>query len=201
MKKINQILIGTHNSGKFKEISFLLPKDIKKISPKTLKIKSPYETGKTYKENSKLKAEYFSKKTGLITISDDSGLAIDCLHGKPGIHSARWATKYGGFHKAMKNIINLVDKKNKNKKIKNFKAKFICSLSIKFPKGKIINVTGKIVGKISNKIIGKKGFGYDPIFIPINKKETFGQMNHFKKIKMDHRFIAYKKLKKKIKTL
>ena len=201
MKKIDKIMVGTHNNGKFKEISYLLPKYIKKISPKKFNIKSPKEIGKSFQENSKLKAKYFSKKSGLISISDDSGLVIDCLNGKPGIHSARWAIKYGSFKKAMNIIINLVNNKNKNKKNKNFKASFICSLTVKFPNAKIVNVTGKIFGKISKKIIGTKGFGYDPIFIPKNKKYTFGQMSNHKKINMDHRFIAYKKLKKKVKIL
>ena len=79
MNKINKILIGTHNKGKFKEISFLLPKSIKKISPLELNIESPYEGGKTFKENSEIKSDFFCKKANLITISDDSGLEIDCL--------------------------------------------------------------------------------------------------------------------------
>ena len=87
----------------------------------------------------------------------------------------------------------------KMKKIKNRKAVFICSLSYKNIKGKIVTVEGKLEGNISNKILGKNGFGYDPIFIPLNKKLTFAQMSKIKKINMDHRFIAFKKLKKKIK--
>ena len=89
----------------------------------------------------------------------------------------------------------------KLKKKKNRSAIFVCSLSYKYPGKKIISVEGKIKGNISKKITGKKGFGYDPIFIPKDKKITFGQMSKLKKIKMDHRFIAFKKLKKKIKTL
>ena len=88
-------------------------------------------------------------------------------------------------------------KKIKNKK--NRDATFVCSLSYKKNNEKIITVEGKLKGKISKQILGKKGFGYDPIFIPYNNKITFGQMNKTKKIKMDHRYIALKKLKKKIK--
>ena len=201
MKKIKKILIGTHNQGKFKEISYLLSKKIKKISPIQMKIKSPKETGKTFVANSILKAKYFCKHSKIISLSDDSGLAVDCLNGKPGIYSARWAKKYGSFKNAMKIIMNLVDKKNKYKKVKNRKATFICSLSIKFPEGKIISVTGKIKGHISKKILGKNGFGYDSIFIPKNKKVTFGQMLKKKKILIDHRNIAFKKLKRRIKIL
>ena len=84
MKKNNILLIGTHNDGKFKEISKLISKKIKKISPKSLKIKSPKETGKTFKSNSELKANFFFKKSKLISISDDSGLEISALKKKTG---------------------------------------------------------------------------------------------------------------------
>jgi XTP/dITP diphosphohydrolase len=199
MKNIKKILIGTHNIGKFREISYLLNKNIKKISPVSIKIKSPKETGKTFSENAKLKAEYFCKKSKLLSISDDSGLSVNCLDGKPGIYSARMAKKCGSFNKAMHKIIQQVSYKNKNKKIKNMRADFICSLSIKYPAGKSLTVVGKIKGKISERLKGKNGFGYDPIFIPNNKKITFGQMKKSEKIKMDHRYLAFQKLKKKIK--
>ena len=192
---MKKILIGTHNKGKFKEISYLLSKSIKKISPIQLKIKSPKETGKTFAENSKLKAEYFYKFTKLSVISDDSGLCIKALNNGPGIYSARWSKKYGSFSKAMKIIL----RKMKNKK--NRSALFVCSLSFKHPKKKIITVTGKIKGLISHKILGNKGFGYDPIFIPDKNSKTFGQMLKYKKIKMDHRYIAFRKLKKRVKIL
>ena len=199
MKKIKKILIGTHNSGKIKELSFLLPKKIQKISPLKLKIKSPKETGRSFLANAKLKASYFSKHSKMTAISDDSGLMIKCLSNKPGIHSARFAKKNGGFKKAMKKIVNLVYAKGKKRKSTN--ATFTCCLSMKIYKGKFINVQGQIQGKISNKILGNNGFGYDSIFIPKNYKITFGQMSKKKKILIDHRFIAYKKLIKKTNIL
>lgn len=192
---MKKIFIGTHNRGKFKEISYLLPKKIKKISPIKLKVKSPKETGKTFISNAKLKVKYFSKFTELPVISDDSGLCIKALKGKPGIYSARWAKKYGSFSKAMQFILK------KMKKKKNRSATFVCSLSFKYPRGKVITVIGKIKGLISHKMLGTRGFGYDPIFIPLGKSITFGQMSKLKKIKMDHRYIAFKKLKRKIKIL
>ena len=192
---MKKIFIGTHNRGKFKEISYLLPKKIKKISPIILKVKSPKETGKTFLSNAKLKAKYFSKFTELPVISDDSGLCIKALKGKPGIYSARWAKKYGSFLKAMQFILK------KMKKKKNRSATFVCGLSFKYPRGKVVTVIGKIKGLISYKILGTRGFGYDPIFIPLGKSITFGQMSKVKKINMDHRYIAFKKLKKKIKIL
>ena len=190
---MKKILIGTHNKGKFKEISYLISKKIKKISPEKLKIKSPKETGKTFSANAELKVNYFSRFTNLPTISDDSGLCIDALKGKPGIYSARWAKKYGSFFNAMRFIL----KKMKN--IRNRSATFVCSLSLKFPKGKIITVTGKINGSISYKILGNKGFGYDPIFIPYPKTITFGQMPKLQKIKIDHRYNAFIKMRRKVK--
>jgi XTP/dITP diphosphohydrolase len=201
MKKIKEILIGTHNKGKIIEISSLLNKKIKKITPFQFNIKSPKETGQSFKSNSELKAKYFFKESKVFTISDDSGLCVDCLDGKPGINSARLAKKYGGFDKANKKIIQLVKEKNKNKRIKNTKAKFVCSLSLCFNDNKIITSIGVIEGNISEQMLGKKGFGYDPIFIPKGKNITFGQMNKKKKILIDHRFLAFKKLKRKINTL
>ena len=190
---MKKILIGTHNVGKFKEIAYLISKKYRKISPISLKIKSPKETGKSFISNSKLKVNFFSKHVNYPVISDDSGLCIQALNNRPGIYSARLAKKHGSFFKAMKFIL----KKMKNKK--NRKAIFVCSLSYKKNDGKILSVEGRLQGNISFKIIGKKGFGYDPIFIPLKKKITFGQMSKLKKIKMDHRFKAFQKLKKKVK--
>ena len=192
---MKKILIGTHNKGKFKEIAYLLPKKIKKISPVSLKIKSPKETGKTFIANSKLKANYFSKFVNFSVISDDSGLCIKSLNNKPGVYSARLAKKKGGFTNAMKYLLKKLEKKN------NRSATFICCLSLKSPNQKIINVVGQIKGTISKEILGKKGFGYDPIFIPKNRRKTFGEIPKFKKMKMDHRFIAFRKLKKRVKIL
>ena len=189
---MKKILVGTHNNGKFKEIAHLLPKKYKKISPIKLQIKSPKETGKSFKSNARLKVKFFSKFVDYGVISDDSGLCIKALNNRPGIFSARLAKKHGSFFKAMKFIL----KKLKNKK--NRSATFICSLSFKDQRGKITTVQGNLKGTISNKIKGKKGFGYDPIFIPKGKDITFGQMSKVKKMKMDHRFLAYKELLKKV---
>ena len=193
MKKKIQLLIGTHNDGKFKEISKLINKKIKKISPKSLNIKAPKETGKSFKSNSELKANFFFKKSKLISLSDDSGLEILALNKKPGIYSARFAKQKGGFKKAMINILQKMRKKD------NRKARFVCSLSIKLNKTKLITSIGIINGIISKKILGSKGFGYDPIFIPDNYKTTFSEMSINKKMKVDHRSKAFKKLKKKLK--
>ena len=193
MQKIDKILVGTHNKGKFIEMSDLLPKKIKKISPVELGIKSPIENGKTFEDNSEIKAEFFCKNSNLITLSDDSGLEVDALNGEPGIFSSRFAEDLGGFENAMKKILEKIKKINKGSK-----ARFISSLTIQWPDGKKITETGVINGDITD-IKGENGFGYDPIFIPKGYSKTFAEMDYNEKLKIDHRKIAYKKLLKKIK--
>jgi XTP/dITP diphosphohydrolase len=194
--KIIKLLIGTNNKGKLREIRDLLPKNLEIYSTSDLKIKSPAENGKSFKENSLIKAKYFSKKSKMICLSDDSGLEIDFLDGDPGVYSARWGGKKGNFLKAMNRVFKELDKKDKNWKNKKVKARFVCALTI-FKAGQtMISSVGKIEGHISSTMRGKNGFGYDPIFIPIGKKITFGEMKPIQKYKIDHRFRAFQKIKK-----
>ena len=195
-QKINKLLIGTNNKGKLREIKSLLPKSIKIYSTSEFNLKSPVENGKTFKENSLIKSKYFSKKTGLLCLADDSGLEIDCLNKNPGIFSARWAGKKATFTKAIKKVYRELNKKDKNWKNKKIKARFICALSISYFNKNIACVLGKVEGFISNEPKGNNGFGYDPIFIPSKKNFTFGQMQLSQKYKMDHRYKAFKKIKK-----
>ncbi len=196
MKKISKLLIGTNNKGKYKEIKDLLPKYIKTYSTSEFKLKSPAENGRTFIENSIIKSKYFSKKTKLICLADDSGLEIDILDKSPGIYSARWGGKKADFKKATKRVYKELSKKDINWKLKKVKARFICALSICYLDKKIASVLGKVEGYISVKPKGKNGFGYDPIFIPKNKRKTFGEMSSLQKYKIDHRFNAFKKIKK-----
>ena len=196
MKKISELLIGTNNKGKLKEISDLLPKQIKIYSTAHFKLKSPKENGLTFKENSLIKSKYFSKKTNLTCLADDSGLEIDILDKDPGIYSARWGGKNGDFNKAIKKVYRELFKKDKNWEQKKIKARFVCALSICLLNKKIASSLGVVEGYISNKPKGKNGFGYDPIFIPKGKKKTFGEMKTLEKYKIDHRFVAFKKIKK-----
>tara|TARA_Y100000768_G_C23829624_1_gene610676 strand:- start:219 stop:821 length:603 start_codon:yes stop_codon:yes gene_type:complete len=195
-KKIKEILIGTNNLGKLKEIRDLLPKSIKTFSTNDFKLSSPNETGKSFIQNSLIKAKYFSKKTNMICLADDSGLEIDLLNGQPGILSARWGGKNHNFDKAISKVFNALYKKDRNWKLKKNKARFICALTIFWPSGKIFNSLGKVDGFISSKKKGKNGFGYDPIFIPLKSRITFGQMEPSRKYKIDHRFKAFKKIKR-----
>jgi len=195
-QKINKLIIGTNNKGKLREIKSLLPKNIKIHSTSEFNLRSPAENGKTFKENSLIKSKYFSKKTGLICLSDDSGLEIDILDKRPGIYSARWGGKNSDFRKAIKKVYRELNKKNKNWKNKRIKARFVCALSLCYLEKKIACVQGTIDGEISDQPRGKNGFGYDPIFIPKNKKKTFGEMKFSQKFKIDHRFKAFKKIKR-----
>jgi len=195
-KKIHELLIGSNNKGKVREIKELLPKRVKIYSLNTYKIKTPRESGKTFLKNSLIKARYYSKKTGKVCIADDSGLEIDILKKAPGIYSARWGGKKNNFNLAIKKVFKKLDKVDKNWKIKKIRARFVCAITIYGPKIKTIQSTGKIEGKISNCKKGLNGFGYDPIFIPNGKKITFGQMKPYQKYNIDHRAKAFKNIKK-----
>ena len=195
MNKIIRIIIGTNNIGKYKEICDLLPKKIEKCSPKTFDISSPEETGKTFEENAFIKASYFSKKTNLVCLSDDSGLEIDILKGEPGIYSARWGGNEKDFNLAIEKVFKEMSNVQKNWKEKNT-AKFVCCMTLHWPNGENYSSRGTIKGKISPKKKGKNGFGYDPIFIPDGHNKTFGEMEPKLKMSIDHRFKAFEKIKK-----
>ena len=196
MKKIIELLIGTNNKGKLREIRALLPKYVKVYSTIKFNIKSPKEDGNSFEENSIIKSKFFSKKTNLVCLADDSGLEIDLLNKAPGIYSSRWGGNNADFKKAIKKVYRELNKKDKNWKEKKIKARFVCALSISFLDKKIACVKGKVEGIISPQPKGINGFGYDSIFIPNNENKTFGEMSFFKKHKMDHRFQAFKKIKK-----
>ena len=195
MDKIEEIIIGTNNQGKYKEICDLIPDKIKKCSPKELDILSPEETGKSFKENSFIKASYFSKQANQICLSDDSGLEIDLLEGKPGIYSSRWAGIKNNFDLAIRKVFKEMKQVKKNWQ-RESNARFICCMTLYWPNGKNFFTEGSIKGKISNTKKGKNGFGYDPIFIPDGYEQTFGEMDPKLKMSIDHRFNAFLKLKK-----
>jgi len=195
MNKIQEIIIGTNNEGKYKEICSLLLNKIKKYSPKEFGILTPEETGESFEKNSFSKASYFSKKTNLICLSDDSGLEIDLLKGEPGIYSSRWSGKKNNFNLAIKKIYKKMNNIKRDWK-KDNAAKFICCLTLYWPNGKSCSSKGIVKGKISTTKKGKNGFGYDPIFIPNGYNQTFGEMRPKLKMSIDHRFKAFLKIKK-----
>ena len=194
MNKIKEVVIGTNNEGKYKEICSLLPNEVKKRSPKEFGILSPEETGESFEKNSFIKASYFSKKTNLICLSDDSGLEINLLKGEPGIHSSRWAGEKNNFNFAIKKIFEKMNKIKKDWKNDNV-ARFVCCMTLFWPDGNSYSSKGIIKGKISNTKKGNNGFGYDPIFIPKGYNQTFGEMKPKLKMSIDHRFKAFLQIK------
>ena len=195
MKKIKEIIVGTNNIGKYKEICDLLPNEIKNYSPEKFKISSPKEIGKSFEENSLIKASYFSKKSNLVCLADDSGLEINLLGGAPGINSARWSGIKKDFNKAINKVFEEMNKIKKNWENDNV-ARFVCCLTLFWPDGKSYSSKGIVKGKISTKKIGNNGFGYDPIFIPDGYDKTFGEMKSKLKMSIDHRFKAYLQIKR-----
>ena len=192
----DQLVIASHNLGKIDEITELMaPLGITVRNSKELQLPEPIEDGLTFIENATIKAISASNNTGLPALSDDSGLSINALSGAPGIYSARWAETNNGrdFNVAMERIHNELIKHD------DLTAQFTCALALSWPDGHIETFEGILNGKIIWPPRGTKGFGYDPIFIPNGYKITFGQMKITQKMKIDHRSIAFKKLKKKLK--
>ena len=190
MNKIKEILVGTNNEGKYKEICNLLPKNVKKHSLKEFDVLSPQEIGKSFEENALIKASYFSKKTNLICLSDDSGLEIDILKGAPGIFSSRWGGEKKNFDLAIKKVFLEMSKIKRDWQTDN-SAKFVCCLTLFWPNNKSFTSKGVVHGRISTSKKGNRGFGYDPIFIPNDHYKTFGEMEPKLKMSIDHRYRAY----------
>ena len=191
---MKEIVIASHNDGKVEEIRGLLKKyKFKIFSLKKFSHIEPKENGKTFIENSVIKAVNALKITGLPSISDDSGLCIPALNNDPGIYSARWAGKGKNFDLAAKKIEKKLFEKYRNKQ-KLFKAFFCCALTIALPDGTIKSFEGKVFGTLQFPPKGENGFGYDPIFIPKGYKKTFGEMKYSFKERISHRQKAFKKL-------
>ena len=187
----NNLLLGSGNPGKIKEIKFYLEYfnlftdrniiDLSNFSD----VGEPEENGSTFEENSIIKSNFFFKKTNCLTLSDDSGFIVEDMKNFPGVKTARVAKEMGGEQKVVDYIFS---KKTKKQKIS---ATFYCSLSLV---GQKINnvVTGKISGFIIPHKKGNDGFGYDPFFIPLHSKKTFAEMGNNQKMKLSHRFEAFK---------
>lgn len=197
--QIKELLIATNNKGKFKEISALLAQiNIKSIPTFDLNIEEPEETEQTFAENSLLKAKYYSQKTNLISLADDSGICISDLNNKPGIHSARFAinpkTNEKDFPYAFEKIFTELARKNIKPQDKP-RAFFVCNLALFNPHDNFsINFEGRIDGTLIYPPKGKNGFGYDPIFVKENMEKSFGEINPELKEKISHRGLAFEKL-------
>lgn len=195
MKLPNKILIATNNRGKFAEIADLLASiSIEALPTFDLNIAEPEETGKTFAQNSLLKAKYYALKTNLFSLADDSGLCVDAMNGEPGIYSARFAKNAYGkndFDFAFKKISDELAKNN----FQNSRAHFICNLTLFNPQNNFaISFEGRVDGNLVFPPRGNKGFGYDPIFIKDGLTQTFGEIEPELKDQISHRGDAFRKM-------
>ena len=187
----NKIVIASHNKGKVKEIKNLLkPLKIEVFSANDFNLKEPIENGLTFEENSLIKSSYVCDYTGIPSLSDDSGICFSDLNNEPGIYSARWAGKDKNFDLGMFKIYESLKKVKKP----TYDCFFVCALSLSWPNGSNITVSGKINGKFSWPPKGNLGFGYDPIFKPFGHNKTFAEMDPEFKHSISHRALAFKQL-------
>ena len=193
---MQEIVIATHNKGKVIEIRDLLKKyNFKIYSLEKFSNIEPKENGKTFIENSIIKAVNAVRVTNLPSIADDSGLCVQALNNDPGIYAARWAGKNKNFTLAAKKIQKKLDDKFRIDKV-NLRAFFYCALTIALPSGTIKSYEGKVYGSLQFPPKGVNGFGYDPIFVPKGYKKTFGEMKYSFKERISHRRKAFNKLEK-----
>lgn len=192
---INKILVATGNKGKMIEISKLLDQiGISAVPATDFALKEPEESGKTFEENSIIKAKYYGDATNLISLADDSGLCIEDLNNDPGVFSARWA-KNNIFATAFDRIREDLIRKYINPEVDRPKAHFICNLSIYNPETKFIkSFEGRVDGTLKFPASGVGGFGYDPIFVPQGYEITFAEMKSAEKDKISHRAKAFSSL-------
>ena len=187
----NNLLLGSGNVGKIKEIKFYLEyfnlfNNFQITDLSSFKdLGEPEENGSTFEENSVIKSTYFYNKTDCLTLSDDSGFIVEGMENFPGIKTARVAKDMGDEQQ----VVNYIFRKNPKKQ--KIKATFHCSLSLV---GYKINqvVTGKVLGFIIPGKKGNDGFGYDPFFIPQNSNKTFAEIGLKEKMFLSHRFEAFK---------
>jgi len=185
----DRLVIASHNPGKVTEINDLLrPLGVTVVSAQSLNLVEPDETETTFRGNASLKAIVAAKGSGLPALADDSGLVVDALDGAPGVLSARWAGPEKDFNIAMARVLSELEKKT------NRSARFVCALALAWPDGHCETFEGKVEGKIALEKRGSRGFGYDPIFLPIGMEITFGEMEPSAKHAISHRAMAFRQL-------
>jgi len=189
-----KILVATRNQGKVREIR-------KALSGLELQIRSlndfknvpgVKEDGKDFAENALKKARFYSRLLGVLTISDDSGLEVDFLKGAPGIFSARFAGERASDRQNNEKLLGLM----KTVPLSKRGARFKCSIAIVSPSGKEAVVEGRCRGRLGLKEVGKKGFGYDPLFIFPRLGKTMAQLSIDEKNRVSHRGKAIRKLRR-----
>ncbi len=194
MIKITKLVVASHNQGKINEIKNLLKNlNIEVVSSAELNIGDIEETGTTFAENAKIKAEATSLSCGLPCLADDSGLCVDALNGRPGVYSARYAPNRD-FKLGIQKLLSEIEETKTN----NRNAHFSCCLAFAQPKQKTKLFEGRVDGKISSQPQGENGFGYDPIFIPEGYNQTFAELGNDVKNTMSHRSRALEKFIKEL---
>lgn len=195
-KARRRLVIATHNRGKLKEIEALLaPHGFDCVSAGELGLIEPEEAGGDFAANAELKARAAAAGSGCMALADDSGLCVEALGGRPGIHSARWAEPAGGpaggggrdFRGAMERV---------NRELgptANRRAYFVSVLALAWPDGKVKTFEGRVHGTLVWPPRGERGFGYDPMFVPDGYRETFGEMDPALKHRISHRAAAFRK--------
>ena len=183
------LIIASHNAGKVREIEALLqPFGVTVRSAGELGLPEPEETGDTFTANAVLKAEAAAMTSKLPALSDDSGLAVDALDSAPGIYSARWGGPKKDFGAAMRKVEGKLAPQDSRA------AHFVCVLALAWPDGHIETFEGRVDGTLVWPPRGALGFGYDPMFLPVGRDETFGEMDQEAKHRISHRADAFQKL-------
>jgi XTP/dITP diphosphohydrolase len=187
----NRLVIASHNPGKIKEIKSLLePYGVQVAGAAELHLPEPEETGRSFAENARIKAETAASHSGEPALADDSGLCVAALDGAPGIYSARWAGPGKDFRAAMARV----ESELKAKGTRDMRAWFVCALALAAPGQETEIFEGHVFGTLTFPPRGNKGFGYDPIFVPEGYRQTFGEMDPDAKHAMSHRAKAFAKL-------
>ena len=182
---------ATHNPGKAVELAALLEDRFQIVTAGELGLAEPEEPETTFSGNALLKARAAADASGLVAIADDSGLCVEALEGAPGVRSARWAGPERNFARA----IDLVERRLDERGLDDRTAWFVCALAVAWPNGPVVVVEGRVDGALVFPARGDKGFGYDPIFMPVGGAETFGEMDPAAKHRISHRARAFAALK------
>ena len=193
------LVIATHNAGKLKEITALLePHGVKCISAGSLGLPEPAETGRTFAENALIKARAAAEASGIVALADDSGLAVDALDGRPGVYTADWAERqwFEGepgrdWYMAMGKVEGMLQQLGPDV---DRSAAFQCVLALVWPDGEQAIYEGKCQGSLTWPPRGTMGFGYDPVFVPEGKAQTFAEIVPEQKHASSHRADAFAKL-------
>lgn len=185
-----KLIVASHNAGKVREIADLIrPFAIEAVSATALNLPEPEETEETFAGNALLKAHAAANAAQLPALSDDSGLCVDALQGEPGVYSARWAGPSKDFALAMREVHERMLQTGSHDRT----ARFLCALAIAWPDGHAEAFEGEVKGRLVWPPRGTRGFGYDPIFVPDGRRETFGEMDQTAKHAMSHRARAFAK--------